>query len=79
MITIEDFLGTWYLNGDKTKPCLITLDDNSHLTVSIGGMEYQEYSFNGNNEIYRAGYPTGTISSDLKRIDWTFVNAFWVR
>ena len=79
MATIEDFIGTWYLSGDRAKPCRISLKDDIRLTVSIGSVDYPDYSFDGNNEIYRAGYPTGTLSHDLKRIDWTFVNAFWVR
>ena len=83
MASIEDFLGTWYLSGDRTKPCYIRLeDDGMHLTInlgeSLGGTNYPGYSING-NEIYRAGYPTGVLSSDLKRIDWTFVEAFWER
>ena len=78
MATIADFVGTWYLGGDRTEPCHINLD-GTHLTISIGDTNYQGYSFNGNNEIYRRGYPTGVISSDLKRIDWTFVETFWER
>ena len=80
MTIITDFVGTWYLGGDRTKPCHISLeDDGTHLTVSIGGTEYQGYSFDGKNEIYRRGYPSGILRSDLKRIDWTFVEAFWER
>lgn len=80
MATTADFVGTWYLAGDRTKPCQISLeDDGTHLTLSFGGTNYQGYSFNGNNEIYRRGYPTGVLSSDLKRIDWTFVGTFWER
>jgi len=80
MADIEDFLGTWYLSGDKTKPCHICLEeDGLHLVVSLGDTQYTDYSFDGNNEIYRRGYPSGIISSDSKRIDWTFVEAFWER
>jgi hypothetical protein len=80
MVTIDDFIGIWYLSGDRTKPCHISLEeDGIHLTVSLGDTNYPGYSFNGNNEIYRGGYPTGIISSDLTRIDWTFVEAFWER
>jgi len=83
MAMIEDFLGTWYLSGDKTKPCYIRLeDDGVHLTIDLGerlgGTKYPGYSIKG-NEIFREGYATGILSSDLKRIDWTFVGAFWVR
>lgn len=80
MAAIADILGIWYLGGDRTKPCHISLeDDGTHLTVSLGDTNYQGYSFNGKNEIYRGGFPTGILSSDLKRIDWTFVEAFWER
>jgi predicted enzyme related to lactoylglutathione lyase len=79
MATIADLIGTWYLSGDRTKPCHISLDaDGTHLTVSLGDTNYRGYSFNG-IEIYRGGYPTGVLSSNLKRIDWTFVEAFWER
>lgn len=83
MANIEAFLGTWYLSGDRTKPCYIRLeDDGKHFALdlgeSLGGTNYPGYSING-NEIYRAGYPTGVLSSDLKRIDWTFVEVFWER
>jgi hypothetical protein len=43
MVTIADFIGTWYLGGDRTKPCHISLD-GTHLAVSIGGTNYQGYS-----------------------------------
>jgi predicted enzyme related to lactoylglutathione lyase len=77
--TIGDIIGTWYLSGDRTKPCQISLEaDGMHLTISLGDTNYPGYSFNG-IEIYRGGYPTGILSNDLKRIDWTFVEAFWER
>jgi len=45
MANIDDFLGTWYLSGDRTKPCYIRLeDDGMHLTIklgeSLGGTNY---------------------------------------
>ncbi len=46
MAVLADFVGTWYLSGDKTKPCLISLeDDGAHLTVTIGGYNLSRLFF----------------------------------
>ena len=69
--TIQDFLGTWYLGGDRTKPCHINLEaDDIHLAVNLGDTNYHDYSFNGNDEIYRLGYDAaGTKRSDISQVN----------
>lgn len=69
MVTIADFVGVWYVNGDKKKPARITLY-STHLRLQVGGSG-TSCSFDGVNEISNGSYGHGVLSSDLRRIAWT--------
>jgi hypothetical protein len=72
MATIADFVGTWYLNGDRKQPRTIKLQGNNLSVQDIG-----LFSFDGNNMI-SYGNTTGILTSDFKRIAWSYGH-FWDR
>ena len=75
MATIADFVGTWYVGGDKTKLRSIKLSSTGN-SLHVQGYG-TTFSFDGGNEI-KNGSLRGILSSDLKRIAWTDAT-FWDR
>jgi len=83
--TLPDISGTWYAYGDMTKRCHISQSGRSVTVTNEQGQTAQgNFVNNDPNRLnthwggFAGGQIFGTISSDLRRIDWSN-GTYWTR
>ncbi len=81
--TLPDISGTWYANGNPAARCRISQSGNWVSLTNEGGVTATGHFVNPSKlstdwGLMNAGRITGTISSDLRRIDWSN-GTFWSR
>jgi hypothetical protein len=81
--TLPDISGTWYANGNPAARCHISQSGNSvSLSNERGATATGHFAGPGTLEtnwgVFGSGHVTGTISSDLRRINWNN-GTYWSR